>query len=404
MNSKEFTKPIFIFFLCIPYGLSNGYVTIVLPYVLSQNGFSVAQVASIVAFGFSANIWRFLLGPIVDVSLTLKKWYIIGNIISISSLIFLSSIYFEINNQAIILVFVFVSQLASTFTLLPVNGFMAYQILENQKGRTSSMYQAGSLFGIGIGGGGGLWVTTHFSNLISGVLLGLVSISCVMVLFWIKDIQQKKKTTLIKALIGLGEDMLSIIKLPIFILIIFLFLLPIGTGSLSNLWSAIAVDWKTNSDTVALVTGVLSGIVSAFGCIVGGYIIDNYGNWVAYIANGLLCAIFTFIMAILPMQCYVFVLGVLMYNFSIGMIYAPFTSIILYVSGKKNVATKFSLLASLGNLPVTYMTAFNGWIHDKYNSTIMLMVEASIGVFFILIFFILLKIMMIRKLVPSSIE
>src|SRR5258708_21335890 len=50
--------------------------------------------------------------------------------------------------------------------------------------------------------------------------------------------------------------------------------LPIGTGAASNLWAAVADSWRASADTVALVNGALGGIVSAAGCIAGGYLSD----------------------------------------------------------------------------------------------------------------------------------
>ena len=39
--------------------------------------------------------------------------------------------------------------------LLPVSGFMAKCIKENKKGKAAGLYQAGSLSGVGLGGGEG---------------------------------------------------------------------------------------------------------------------------------------------------------------------------------------------------------------------------------------------------------
>lgn len=77
-----------------------------------------------------------------------------------------------------------------------------------------------------------------------------------------------------------------------------------------------------------------------------------------------------------------------------------FTAIIFFVIGKRNVATKYSLLASLGNLPVVYMTTFDGWTHDKFGSKYMLTAEALVGILFVIIFFLILKRMKYKNLIP----
>ena len=109
-------------------------------------------------------------------------------------------------------------------------------------------------------------------------------------------------------------------------------------------------------------------------------------------------------MAITPEQPVVYIIGVLAYGFSTGLIYAAFTAIIFFVIGKRHVATKYSLLASLGNLPVVCMTTFDGWAHDKFNSRIMLSAEAIVGILFVIVFYLILKRMRYKKLIPSIVE
>lgn len=404
MELQRRLKPFLIFFLTIPAGLSQGFVTVALPYILTQHGFSVAQSAAVVALGFSANVWRFLWGPIVDISLSLKKWFWISLVLCTLTLLLLCSNSFAVKEKTFLTIIVFISQVAGTFMLLPVNGFMAKSINENEKGKASGWYQAGSLIGVGIGGGAGLWLTTHYNVMTAGIVLSTASVLCALVILWIKDIPHEKEKTIFKEIVEMGKDIFAMIKVPAALLVILLMFLPIGTGAAANLWSAIAKDWNTNADTVALVTGILSGFVSAVGCVIGGYIIDRWGNWVGYLGSGILCAIITFVMAVMPLQPYVYVMGVLAYTFGIGMVNAAFTSVILYATDKRNVATKYSLLASIGNLPVVYMTAIDGWTHDKYNSKYMLSFEAALGVLFVILFTVILRLMKSKQLIPATIE
>ncbi len=403
MHPHPQIKTYYVFFMTLPAGLSQGFVSVTLPYILTHHGYTVAQAASVVALGLSANAWRFLWGPIVDVSLSLKKWYWISLLLCTASLLWLCYSSFSVQEQGLVTLLAFVSQVAGTFMLLPVSGLMSKCIDDRHRGRASGWFQAGSLVGVGIGGGAGLWFATHYTVPVAGLVLCMASVLFALVMFWLQDVPHEKTHTLRVELAGMGKDILAMLKVPLTLLVIFLILMPIGTGAASNLWSAIATDWNTDADTVALVTGVLSGFVSAIGCLVGGLVIDKWGNWVGYLGSGLVCALITLTMAMMPMAPYVYIAGVLAYMFGIGLINAAFTSIILYAVGKRNVATKYSLLASLGNVPVIYMTAFDGWAHDQYNSKYMLLAEAFAGVLCVLIFFVLLRAMMSRKLIPVAV-
>jgi PAT family beta-lactamase induction signal transducer AmpG len=404
MPDQSFTKPLYIFFLVIPAGLSQGFVTVALPYILTQHGFSVALAAAIVAVGFSANLWRFLWGPVVDLSLSLRKWFWIGLLASTSSLLLLCFTPYNVKGQGLLTAIVFISQVAGTFTLLPINGFMAKRIEEHKKGKAAGWYQAGSLVGVGLGGGAGLWLTAHYSVVTAGIVLSVISFVFGLMILLVKDIQHQKEKSILHEVAVMGKDIFAMLKVPLTLFAILLLIAPIGTGAAANVWSAIAQDWKTDADTVALVTGILSGLVSAVGCVVGGYLADKKGVWFAYLGSGTVCAVFTLLMALLPYKPWVYISGVLSYTFAIGLINAAFSAVILFAIGKKNVATKYSLISSLGNLPVVYMTFFDGWAHDTYNSKYMLLTEAAAGLLFILIFFFVLRVMNAKKLLVLPVE
>lgn len=404
MQPQQYTKPFYIFFLMMPQGISQGFVTVALPFLLTQKGFPVALTASIVAIGFSANVWRFVWGPVVDLSLSLHKWYWMSLLASVALLLLICFIPFTAKDTYLLSIIVFISQVAATITMLPVNGIMAKQIRENKKGAASGWFQAGSLAGTGLGGGAGLWLATHYSMALSGVTLSVVSVLFALFILLIKDIPHQKEKTILHEIKGMGKDLVAMIKLPVTLFAIILLAVPIGTGAMSNLWSAVAQDWKTDADTVVLVTGFLCGGISAVGCVAGGFIADRWGVWNAFLGSGTICALTTVLIAILPYQPAVYVSGVLIYGFCTGLMYAAFTAVIFFVIGKKNAATKYSLLASLGNLPVVYMTAFDGWTHDKYGSRFMLTAEALMGILFVIIFYLILKQLKRKKLIPVVVE
>ncbi|HRO46480.1 MFS transporter [Agriterribacter sp.] len=393
-----------MFFLIMPMGLSQGFVTVALPFLLTKNGFPVALTAGIVAIGLSANLWRFVWGPIVDLSLSLHKWYWLSLLACIASLLLLCFIPFTVKGAALLSIIVFVSQVAATITLLPINGFMAKRVRENKKGAASGWYQAGNLAGTGLGGGAGLWLAAHYNITLAGIVLGVASILFALTILYIKDIPYRKDKTIMHEIKGMGKDILAMIKLPAALFVMILIVMPIGTGAMANLWSAVAKDWKTDADTVVLVTGLLCGGVSAVGCIAGGFIADRWGVWNAYLGSGAVCAFVTVLIAVLPYHPATYASGVLIYGFCTGLMYAAYTALIFFVIGKKHTATKYSLMSSLGNLPVVYMTTFNGWTHDKFGSGYMLTAEATAGIIFVIIFLVVLKQMRQKDMIPAIVE
>jgi len=175
VRRRQSTDPITFFFLVLPYGISSGFVSVTLPFILTRAGFSVAAAASIVAIGVSANLWRFLWGPVADLTLTARRWYLLGLITAAGTLFLLGFIPLRPSQTALLIALVFVSQVAGTLIVLPVGGLMAHTVAEEAKGRAAGWYQAGNLGGTGIGGGAGVWLASHFSNEPASSGLGVAS-------------------------------------------------------------------------------------------------------------------------------------------------------------------------------------------------------------------------------------
>jgi predicted 3-demethylubiquinone-9 3-methyltransferase (glyoxalase superfamily) len=62
------------------------------------------------------------------------------------------------------------------------------------------------------------------------------------------------------------------------------------------------------------------------------------------------------------------------------MAYAAFSAVVLFAIGRGAASTKYATLSSLGNIPVVYMTASNGWVHDRFGTAWMLHSEALLAI------------------------
>src|SRR5262249_11040792 len=79
---------------------------------------------------------------------------------------------------------------------------------------------------------------------------------------------------------------------------------PVGAGAAANLFAgAMHKDYTGIGESeVEWVTGVMGGIVSAVGCLIGGWIADRMNRRLAYALSGLTTAIIAVIMAFAPLS------------------------------------------------------------------------------------------------------
>ena len=56
---------------------------------------------------------------------------------------------------------------------------------------------------------------------------------------------------------------------------------------------------------------------------------------------------------------------------------------VLFAIGRGAASTKYAALSSLGNVPVVYMTALDGWVHDRFGTGWMLQTDAFSAILFV---------------------
>ncbi|WP_321426487.1 MFS transporter [uncultured Bacteroides sp.] len=395
---REYSSPFIYLILVLPFGISGGFIGVTLPFLLVKNGFSVAAAAAVTALAVSSNVLRFLWGPMTDLTLTLHKWYIIGVLFCSFALSLFCFIPLTLSFKAIIMTLAFVSQIAAALVVSPVGGFMAKTVKKERKGMASGCFQAASLGGFGIGGGVGLWLSIHLSYQVAIIVLIFAMLFCSFALYWVPQVKAVSDKKILERMKLIGVDIKELIHSPVSLFSSIIIFTPIGVGAAQCLWSSVAKDWHVSPDLVALITGTMFGIASGIGGLFGGYISDKFGRWMAYFGSGAALAVITLFMGIFSFVQSSYIIGVLAYGFMCGVNCAAYSAIILHAIGHGLAATKFALLSSVGNIPLAYMIAIDGWLHDYAGIKMMLFGETLIGFFFILIFLLIMKHYKIHKM------
>ncbi len=141
---------------------------------------------------------------------------------------------------------------------------------------------------------------------------------------------------------------------------------------------------------MALATGVITGLVSAVGCLAGGWLSDRMNRKGAYVLYGVLQALCAAAMALAPRTELMFIVFTIAYAFITGLTYAGFTAFVLEAMGLGAAATKYNLFASLSNMPIAYMTTIDGKAHDRWGASGMLYAEGAFCLLGLVLFAIVL--------------
>lgn len=381
--------PVLFLILFFPMGISNGYVVVTLGYLLSQHNVSVATIATLGALSLLPQMWKFLWAPLVDTTLTIRGWFLLSAIVTGILMAATAFVAPVASNLLALEGLVLAFSLASSFNAMAADSLMAHATGEEEKGRAGGWSQAGNLGGTGLGGGAVLWLTQHpGAEWTSAAAMLLANMApCLALLYFPEPEAAHRAERYLKSLWNVLLEVWDVLKRRQGALAFFIMLLPIGVGAAQNLFAAIAGDWHAGANTVALATGVLSGVISMVGCIVGGIICDRMDRKTAYCLFALVLAVSAAGMAAAPHTEAMYVVFTSAYNFITGLAYAAFGAVVLESIGAGAAATKYNVLAGISNFPIIYQTKIDGYGHDAWGSNGLLYVDALCGVAAVALYF-----------------
>jgi MFS family permease len=391
--------PVLFLALFIPFGVVPGFLTVALAYQLSKQGVSTSDIAWVVALSYVAQFGKVLWAPLVDTLLTRKIWYVGSAILCGAGMVLAGREAMNTHVSLNVLsAWLMIANFASTFLAMSIEGLMAVSVPDEQRGRASGWAQAGNLGGQGIGGGLGLWLIqgAGLSTVGSGAVLGAVCVLCCLALLWVDGSRPLLKVHghveaagdlgLVANARAIGTDLWSMLTSRLGLLALIVCILPIGSGAAQNFWSPIADEWHASANVVALVNGAMGGVISALGCLAGGWACDRMDRKAAYCLFGFLLVLSAIGMAYCPRSSVQFIGWTSVYAFVIGLCYAGYSAVVLEAVGRTAAATKFSLLSGLSNMPISLMTLIDGAANERWGTRGLLLAEAVIGVAAILVF------------------
>jgi MFS transporter, PAT family, beta-lactamase induction signal transducer AmpG len=363
----------------LPYGIALGWVFGSLPMALVKNGFYPVPATLSVELGLSIYAWHLLFAPVVDLSLSLRRWYGIGLALAIVGILPFCWLSLKPETSDIMKALAGLSQVAALLILLAATGFMARHISPDRVGRAAGWYQAGILGGQGLA----LLCTSLLTGGVPWKIMFLVEAGLMMTgmlaLFRLPAARPEKKATITQAAAQALADSRSWFRSSKGIFITLMALSPIGIGAATVGWNIGVRLYAIPENEMQLVIGPFSIVASLIGFLVGGWAADRFGKWRTWLRAATILALLALLIAFCPSIAWLFDAGVLLYAFFASICTAAFWAIILQAVSPTLVVTKITLLSLLTGVSMHYMRAFDGNICDDYSFQFMLIGEALVS-------------------------
>jgi MFS transporter, PAT family, beta-lactamase induction signal transducer AmpG len=367
--------------LIAPSGvLGNGVIQGgVLGYLLSLQAVDSGTQAHLIGLLSLPTSLYFLWSPITDFFIRRRSWLLVGALTA-ALLTLLAFRQPQLSSQGA-LILMLIGACCSQLVVSSAGGMMGALHSEQTRRRAGSFYQAGSA------GFGALsaWALIYLSSRVTRDTLGLIVAALIAIpaLFALaaprqEQISEHSFGLTLRRIWGECRDTFwRWDALPY----VACMTLPIASGAATGLLPGVAIQYGVSGDNVALINGLVGGIVTAIGAGGMSLLRTRMRAPVLYCVVGLVNCACLAILWLGPMNGATYFLGVLLYNLSLGACLAMFTAVVLEFLGEagKSGSARYSIINSLGNIPVLYMLQVDGWGGDHGGARGIAAAETVVG-------------------------
>jgi PAT family beta-lactamase induction signal transducer AmpG len=365
--------------LTLPFGLTVGFATIAVPFVLRAQGVPMLVIATVSQAAQLPHVIKPLWSPLLDSGPRRKSWYfasIAATAVGLAATALIPpSQDRSLGPVPLLVVYtaaLFLAQAAVATSGSAVLAMMALTVPNAKRGAASGWQTAGNLAGTAIGGALITWMTTRLApGTTAGVLAAICAVASLPAL--LVDETPPPRRSAARLMRDLFAEAWRTLRSREGWTGMVICLSPVGAGALTNLFSALAQDYAPNAATaehlVVVVAGVLGGVVNMVGALFGGLMADRMNRRLAYALCGALTAVCAGAMLLAPATPLAFTVGCLAYQLANGLCYAVFYSFVLELVGRgagpTTVTTQLALYIGASNLAASYVTWFDGFGYDR---------------------------------------
>lgn len=351
----------------------------VLGYLLSQQGVGPGTQSHVIGLLALPTSLYFLWSPVTDFFLRRRTWLLVGGLLAAV----LMALGFHQKNlsSATTLTLMLASACCSQLVVSSSGGMMGAMRSERARRVGGSFLQAGSM-GLGaLSVSVLLWLSPRVSRdglaLTAGLLIGLPVLAIAFAPEQPEITGASFRETMGRVWHEFRTTFLRWPAVPYTLCMTF----PIASGAAVGLLTGAARSYGVNGDSVAWINGLVGGLLMAAGSFVASLFPARFRAPVVYMIVALVNVAAMSILWLGPLRPMTYYIGVTAYLFTIGSGYAMFTAVVLEFLGSsgKSGSGRYSIINSLGNVPVLYMLQLDGWGGDRWGVRGIAGVECVLG-------------------------
>lgn len=383
----------------LPFGLLSGLVLFTVPQLLAQQHLPEGEIATLTAVASSPTFWVFLVCPILDIRFSRRVYAVAGA--AIAALLTPVALL-NLQHPVLLGGLLLVADLASACMGNALGGWFSTVIDREDQSRLSAWMMVGNVGGFGLLVAAAVALIRNLSLIDAAIVMGAAQLVPLAICAFIPvkppDAQLARDT-----FVQFFRTVAGLFKRREILIALAMFLLPSASFALTNVLGGLGGDFHASANTISFAGGVGSVIAGVAGSLTLPHLAKHVALRPLYLAIGIVGALFTLSLVVLPHAPWTFVTAILGENVFQSLGITCSFAIAFETIGQNNplAATIFAVLAAAGNFPIDYMVAVDGHAYAWQGLAGTFIADAGLGIISCLLLFALLRWMRQRP-VPAT--
>lgn len=401
------------FALYLTEGIPLGFTATAIATQMRRQGMGPAEIGAFVGSLYLPWAWKWAVGPFVDVFSSdrfgrRRLWIVIAQIFMVGTLMAALPVNFSTEIKLFTLLILLHNLFGATQDVA-IDALAANVLHPTERGLANGLMFGGAYLGQAVGGSGVLFLAPHigFSNTYFFVAACIAAVTIFVALPMREPAGPPRPASTGSPFAAAGRQVWSFLvdsfraftgTRGAFVALIFA-VLPAGAYALGlALQSNLAVELGLDDTRVGLLN-LWSTVISALGCVVGGWLSDRFGRRRTLALYLFATALPTLYLAwvmqqagwIMPVKpelgrpeaaaalVPVFWWMVVIYSLFQGLMYGTRSALFMDVTTPKVAATQFTAYMALMNLVIAYTANWQGWAIENWGYPRTLLADATFG-------------------------
>jgi hypothetical protein len=386
MRERRPKVPVWLMGLTLSgFGVYGAISVITIQQMLAIRQVSESDRANILTLTLLPASLSFLLSPVLDIGLSRRGYAVL---LLIVTAVLQAAAFEAMDNLPVLTVLLTAGSLSAYLYQTAVSGWFS-AVISSREERA-----LGAWMTIGINATWGVFAvlggefTQSLPPSFAAGLLSLAVLLPILVFPWIPSPPLTIPWTL-KGFISFGRDIRALLRMPVMIFAIVMFLSPTSTFSLTDYLPSHGADFHASESYASRTAGITALLGALLGPLLFGLTSSHFRLAVMYLLVGLVGGVITVASCLAGSTPQAFAGALLLQNTFLNMALAAFLAFSLTIVGRDNPisATAFGLLWATSNLPVSYMVKVDSWGYQWSGTTGMFIYDGGLTVVSCVAFF-----------------